>query len=297
MAFQSVKQLLERAASEHLPLWETILEDDLNSHNLTREASLMKMQYFWEAMKTSVENYRPEDRSNSGLVGGDGEKVRIASQEGRLFGGEFFNHVITEALKVSECNACMKRIVAMPTAGSCGVIPAVLIPLVRERALSDESIIQALYVAAGFGQIIATRSSISGAEGGCQAEVGTASAMAATAVTYLGGGTGLMCSYACAMALANLMGLVCDPIAGLVEIPCVQRNVIGAVNALACANMALAGVEHKIPADEVIDAMRAVGDTLSSDLKETARGGLAATPTAKIIVRELIRKNQFHSDN
>ena len=297
MAFQSVKQLLERAASEHLPLWETILEDDLNSHNLTREASLMKMQYFWEAMKTSVENYRPEDRSNSGLVGGDGEKVRIASQEGRLFGGEFFNDVITEALKVSDCNACMKRIVAMPTAGSCGVIPAVLIPLVRERALSDESIIQALYVAAGFGQIIATRSSISGAEGGCQAEVGTASAMAATAVTYLGGGTGLMCSYACAMALANLMGLVCDPIAGLVEIPCVQRNVIGAVNALACANMALAGVEHKIPADEVIDAMRAVGDTLSSDLKETARGGLAATPTAKIIVRELIRKNQFHSDN
>ena len=191
----------------------------------------------------------------------------------------------------------MKRIVAMPTAGSCGVIPAVLVPLVKERAISDESVIEALYVAAGFGQIIATRSSISGAEGGCQAEVGTASAMAAAAVTHLGGGTGLMCSYACAMALSNLMGLVCDPIAGLVEIPCVQRNVIGAINALSCANMALAGVEHKIPADEVIDAMRAVGDSMSSDLKETARGGLAGTPTARIIVRELIRKNQFHSEH
>ena len=295
MPFQSVKQLLERAASENQPLWETILEDDIHSQNVTREDSLTRMRYFWEAMKASAEGYDPKDRSNSGLVGGDGEKVRLASQEGALFGGAFFNEVITEALKISECNACMKRIVAMPTAGSCGVIPAVLVPLVKERGISDESIIQALYVAAGFGQIIATRSSISGAEGGCQAEVGTASAMAATAVTHLGGGTGLMCSYACAMALSNLMGLVCDPIAGLVEIPCVQRNVIGAVNALSCANMALAGVEHKIPADEVIDAMRAVGDSMSSDLKETARGGLASTPSARIIVRELIRKNQFHS--
>lgn len=297
MAFQSVKQLLERAASENRPLWETILEDDIHSQNLKREDSLNTMRYFWEAMKTSVENYHPDDRSNSGLVGGDGEKVRQANRRGILFGGDFFNEVITEALKVSECNACMKRIVAMPTAGSCGVIPAVLVPLVKERAISDESVIEALYVAAGFGQIIATRSSISGAEGGCQAEVGTASAMAATAVTHLGGGTGLMCSYACAMALSNLMGLVCDPIAGLVEIPCVQRNVIGAINALSCANMALAGVEHKIPADEVIDAMRAVGDSMSSDLKETARGGLAGTPTARIIVRELIRKNQFHSEH
>ncbi len=297
MAFQSVKQLLERAASENRPLWETILEDDIHSQNLRREDSLNAMRYFWEAMKTSVENYHPGDRSNSGLVGGDGEKVRLANRQGILFGGDFFNEVITEALKVSECNACMKRIVAMPTAGSCGVIPAVLVPLVKERAISDESVIEALYVAAGFGQIIATRSSISGAEGGCQAEVGTASAMAATALVHLGGGTALMCSYACAMALSNLMGLVCDPIAGLVEIPCVQRNVIGAVNALSCANMALAGIEHKIPADEVIDAMRAVGDSMSSDLKETARGGLASTPTARIIVRELIRKNQFHTEH
>lgn len=296
MAFQSIKQMLEQAEAKNLPLWETILEDDIASQNRTREASFTQMRYFWEAMKSSGEHYNPMDRSNSGLVGGDGEKVRLASGQGILFGGNFFNDVIAEALRVSECNACMKRIVAMPTAGSCGVIPAVLLPLVRERLFSDEFIIQALYVAAGFGQVIATRSSISGAEGGCQAEVGTAAAMAAAAVTFLGGGTNQMCSYACAMAISNLMGLVCDPIAGLVEIPCVQRNVIGAVNALSCANMALAGVEHKIPADEVIDAMRAVGDTMSSDLKETARGGLANTPTARILVKELIRKNQYHSD-
>ena len=297
MAFQSVKQLLERAAAENRPLWETILEDDIHSQNLNREESLARMRYFWEAMKASVDSYHPADRSNSGLVGGDGEKVRIASEKGLLFGGTFFNEVVSEALKVSESNACMKRIVAMPTAGSCGVIPAVLVPLIKKRAIPDDTIIEALYVAAGFGQIIATRSSISGAEGGCQAEIGTASAMAATALTHLGGGTGQMCSYACAMALSNLMGLVCDPIAGLVEIPCVQRNVIGAVNALSCANMALAGIEHKIPADEVIDAIRAVGDSMSSDLKETARGGLASTPTARTIVKELIRKNQFHSEN
>lgn len=297
MAFQSVKQLLECAASKSKPLWETILEDDSLSQNLNREESLNKMRYFWEAMKASVESYHPDDRSNSGLVGGDGEKVKKASEKGALFGDHFFNEVITEALKISECNACMKRIVAMPTAGSCGVIPAVLLPLVKERTIPDDSIIEALYVAAGFGQIIATRSSISGAEGGCQAEVGTASAMAATALTYLGGGTNQMCAYACAMAISNLMGLVCDPIAGLVEIPCVQRNVIGALNALSCANMALAGVEHKIPTDEVIDAMRAVGDSMSSDLKETARGGLASTPTARLIVRELVRKNQFHSEH
>ena len=297
MAFQSVKQLLERAAAENRPLWKTILEDDIHSQNLNREESLARMRYFWEAMKASVDSYHTADRSNSGLVGGDGEKVRIASEKGLLFGGTFFNEVVSEALKVSESNACMKRIVAMPTAGSCGVIPAVLVPLIKKRAIPDDTIIEALYVAAGFGQIIATRSSISGAEGGCQAEIGTASAMAATALTHLGGGTGQMCSYACAMALSNLMGLVCDPIAGLVEIPCVQRNVIGAVNALSCANMALAGIEHKIPADEVIDAIRAVGDSMSSDLKETARGGLASTPTARIIVKELIRKNQFHSEN
>lgn len=293
MAFQAVKELLIQNQTDNLPLWETILNDDLKAQNLTREDSMKQMQYFWDAMKHSVDSYNPEDRSNSGLVGGDGEKMRIAQEQNLLYGDSFMNEIITTALKVSECNACMKRIVATPTAGSCGVMPAVLLPLVKARQIPDDLVVQALYVAAGFGQIIAVRSSIAGSEGGCQAEVGTASAMAATALTWLGKGTAEMCAHACAMAISNLMGLVCDPIAGLVEIPCVQRNVIGAMNAISCANMALAGIHHRIPTDEVIDAMRSVGDLMSPDLKETARGGLASTPTAKIILKEINQKNQF----
>ncbi len=293
MALQSIKELLEKNRNDGLPLWKTILNDDLKVQNLTREDSLKQMRYFWDAMKHSMDDYKPSDRSNSGLVGGDGERMRIATEKGTIYGDTFMNDIITAALKVSECNACMKRIVATPTAGSCGVLPAVLLPLVKTRQIPDETIVQALYVAAGFGQIIAVRSSIAGAEGGCQAEIGTASAMAATALTWLNNGTPEMCAHACAMAISNLMGLVCDPIAGLVEIPCVQRNVIGAMNALSCANMALAGIRHRIPADEVIDAMRSVGDLMSPDLKETARGGLAATPTAKIILKELKQNTQF----
>lgn len=293
MALQSVKELLEKNKMDNLLLWETILNDDLNVQNMTREESLKRMHYFWQAMKHSADNYNANDRSNSGLVGGDGEKMKIANEKGLLYGDDFMNTIITEALKIGECNACMKRIVATPTAGACGVMPAVLIPLVKAKNISDDLIVQALYIAAGFGQIIATRSSIAGAEGGCQAEIGTASAMAATALTWLNHGTAEMCAHACSMAISNLMGLVCDPIAGLVEIPCVQRNVIGAMNALSSANMALAGIRHHIPTDEVIDAMRSVGDLMSPDLKETARGGLAATPTAKIILKKLNQNNEF----
>lgn len=293
MAFQSIKELLEQNKTENIPLWETILNDDLTSQNMSRAESLERMQYFWDAMKHSVDSYDPKDRSNSGLVGGDGEKMRQAIASGQLYGDMFMNEIIMCALKVSECNACMKRIVATPTAGSCGVMPAVLLPVVKARQIPDTTVVEALYIAAGFGQVIATRSSIAGSEGGCQAEVGTASAMAATALTWLGNGTREMCAHACSMAISNLMGLVCDPIAGLVEIPCVQRNVIGAMNAISCANMALAGICHRIPTDEVIDAMRSVGDLMSPDFKETARGGLAATPTAKIILKEINRKNQF----
>ena len=280
MAFQSVKQLLERAASENRPLWETILEDDIHSQNLKREDSLNTMRYFWEAMKTSVENYHPDDRSNSGLVGGDGEKVRQANRRGILFGGDFFNEVITEALKVSECNACMKRIVAMPTAGSCGVIPAVLVPLVKERAISDESVIEALYVAAGFGQIIATRSSISGAEGGCQAEVGSAAAMAAAALVQMMGGTPEQALHASSLALSNLLGLVCDPVGGLVEVPCQTRNAIGVAAAFSSAQLALSGIASLVPFDEMSKVMLSVGHALPASLRETARGGIAQAPSA-----------------
>ena len=195
--------------------------------------------------------------------------------------------MIAAALKTGECNACMKRIVAAPTAGASGVLPAVLLPLQARDGLDDRRMVEALYVAAGFGQVIATRASISGAEGGCQAEVGSASGMAAAALVHVMGGTPSQMAHACAMALSNTLGLVCDPVAGLVEVPCVNRNVMGAVNALSCAEMALSGVESAIPCDEVIDAMRAVGDALPASLRETGSGGLAATPTGRRLAERL----------
>jgi L-serine dehydratase len=254
------------------------LEDDLAERGATWESSWTQMALLWAAMGRAVADYDPARRSASGLTGGMGGRL-----EGAAPGlcDDFTRQIIVTALKTGECNACMRRIVAAPTAGASGVLPAVLLPAQKKFACSDEQMVQALYVAAGFGQVIAQRASISGAAGGCQAEIGTASAMAAAALTALGGGTPEQMAHACAMALKNLLGLVCDPVAGLVEVPCVKRNVVGAMNALACAEMALAGIPSAIPCDEVIDAMGAVGDALPASLRETGQGGLAATPTGR----------------
>lgn len=197
--------------------------------------------------------------------------------------GTFSAAAMVVALKMAESNACMRRIVAAPTAGACGVIPAVLIPYYEQRHAEKTEIIKALYVAAAIGQVISDKASISGAQGGCQAEIGSASAMAAGALVYLQGGTNVQICYAAALALKGLLGLVCDPVAGLVEVPCVKRNVTGTVNAIACADMAMAGIESRIPPDEVIDAMAEVGMKMDVTLKETAQGGLAATPTGKSV--------------
>ena len=175
----------------------------------------------------------------------------------------------------------MRKIVAAPTAGACGVLPAVLVPLYQMGRATEEEILQALYTASGIGAVVSFRACIAGASGGCQAEIGTASAMAAAALTHILGGTAQQCADAYAIALGNLLGLVCDPVAGLVEVPCVKRNVIGAVNAVSAANMAVAGITSRIPVDEVIDAMGEVGDALPVSLRETGLGGLAATPTGR----------------
>lgn len=195
--------------------------------------------------------------------------------------------VFTVALKMGCNNACMKRIVAAPTAGACGVMPAVLIPYKKEYNIPEEKMVEALYVAAGIGQVIASRAYLAGALGGCQAEVGSGSGMAAGAICYLRGGTVRQVGHACAMALKNLMGLVCDPVAGLVEVPCVKRNVGGAVNAMAAADMALAGIESQIPVDQVIDAMKEVGDKMDSSLKETGVGGVAGTAAGQAVSERL----------
>jgi L-serine dehydratase len=194
---------------------------------------------------------------------------------------------MSKALKMGESNACMKKIVAAPTGGACGVIPAVLLTYEEQFGAFSQQMIEAMYVAAGVGQVIAVRAFISGAAGGCQAEIGSASAMAAGALAYLNGGDGESIAHAAAMSFKNLMGLVCDTVAGLVEVPCVKRNVGGAVIAIACADMAVAGIRSQIPPDEVIDAMREVGESLPRTLRETSEGGLAATPTGRDIMARL----------
>lgn len=288
MAYSSVKAMLNVSRQNNQPLWDVILQSDLLESGLTRPQSLAEMHHLWQVMVQTSDNYCGADRSASGFAGGDAAKVAEAEARGQLLTGGYLAQVMAEALKTAECNACMKRIVAAPTAGSCGVLPAVLLPLWHSGSYNEEAICRALYVSAGFGQVVAARATLAGAEGGCQAEVGAASAMAAAALVELRGGTAEQCAEAFAMALTNLEGLVCDPVAGLVEIPCIKRNVIGAMNAVSCADMALAGVVGHIPADEVIDAMAEVGAAMSNDLRETGIGGLAGTPTGKAI-RDIVQ--------
>ncbi len=283
MALDSMKEIFERSARENIPFWEIVLEYDMEERQVSRQASMAKMLSTWQAIQDAADSYTGTQRSVSGLVGGDGLKMRLYARRGESIGGEFMDEVIVQAISMAESNACMRRIVAAPTAGSCGVVPAVLLPLCEREHYTQHELLEALYVASGIGAVIAYRASISGAAGGCQAEIGTASAMAAGALVSLRGGTNEQLGHAVAMALKNLMGLVCDPVAGLVEVPCVKRNVIGAVNAISAADMALAGIESRIPVDEVIDAMGEVGRRMPVEFRETALGGLAATPTGKAV--------------
>lgn len=290
MGFTSLADIAERAREKEFSFWRVVLEDDCMFSQVEPEESWKKMQEMYEAMREADQGYDGSLKSASGLVGGDGSRMEAYVEAGKGLCGPFFGRVIAKALKMGESNACMKRIVAAPTAGSCGVLPAVLLTYEEECRPGENAILKAMYVAAGIGGVIAVRSSISGAKGGCQAEIGASSAMAAGALTYLGGGDAEAILHSAAMALKNLMGLVCDPVAGLVEIPCVKRNVIGAVNALSASDMALAGIRSVIPPDEVIDAMRNVGDVMSVDLRETGRGGLAGTPTGQAIFEQLQKR-------
>lgn len=278
--FMSVETLLAESNRTGLPIWELVMRSYSDESGVSSEATWQQMKYRLSAMREADASYDALQRSRSGLTGGDGELMSDFSRSGKNISGEFIGEILSAALRMGECNACMHRIVAAPTAGACGVLPAVLLPYGKKYNVSDDELIKALFVTCGFGGVIATRASISGAECGCQAEIGSASAMAAAALVYLHGGSNEQMSAAVAIALKNLMGLVCDPVAGLVEVPCVKRNAIGAMNALAAAEMALAGITSRIPTDEVIDAMRDVGASLPPELRETGRGGIAASPTA-----------------
>lgn len=283
MAYQSLDEIAEYGKKHEEPFWRAVMLDDVNERTVTEQESVESMREMWKAMLSASEEYDETLISNSGLVGGMGGKMEEYRKKGNTLSGDFTARVIAHALQMGESNACMKRIVAAPTAGACGVLPAVLVPLYQDGKVTEEQIVESLYVAAGIGQVIAARAFIAGAAGGCQAEIGSASAMAAGALVSLRGGNSEQITHAAGMALKNLLGLVCDPVAGLVEVPCVKRNVIGAVNALASADMALAGITSRIPPDQVIDAMREIGESMHSSLRETGEGGVANTPAAKEI--------------
>lgn len=287
MAFGSLSEILQICEEEQMPFWKAVLRDDMNERNVSEEESLAQMQQLWEAMQQAAASYDKKLKSQSSLVGGDGGKMQEYLENGDTLCGPFMGKVIAGALQMGESNACMKRIVAAPTAGACGVLPAVLVPYFLEEKATQQQVVEALYVAAGIGQVIALRAFIAGASGGCQAEIGSASAMAAGAMVHLCGGSPDQIAQASAMALKNMLGLVCDPVAGLVEVPCVKRNVVGAVNALASADMALAGIASRIPPDQVIDAMREVGERMPAEVRETGEGGLAATTEGKEIAARL----------
>ena len=279
MGFASVEEIETRAKEQECQLWETILHDDMTERQVDRLESIGKMSSMYLAMKDANESYDKDLKSQSGLSGGDGEKMMEEVRKMQNLTGEFVGTVMANALKMGESNACMKRIVAAPTAGACGVLPAVLITYEQFHKVPEAKMLEGMYIAAGVGQVIAERACIAGAQGGCQAEIGSASCMAATAITYIRGGSTKQIFDAGAFALKSLLGLVCDPLGGLVEVPCIKRNVIGSVNAITASDMAMAGIESKVPLDEVIDAMAEVGDLLPCSLKETSQAGLAQTET------------------
>lgn len=239
-----------------------------------------------ETMRTSVKNGLKGGVSNGGLCGKLSKEYIKHGRSGILL-GKIGKDAIAYALAAAEHNACMGKIVAAPTAGSCGILPAVLLAAQNEFEFTDEELVSGLLNSAGISLVVAENASISGAKGGCQAECGTASAAAASALTELMGGSPEMCAHACAIAFKFILGLTCDPVAGLVEVPCVKRNASGAVNALVAAELALCGIESVIPADEVISAMKQTGELMSISLKETSQAGLAVTPTALEITNRL----------
>ena len=287
MSYQSMEEAKLRGKKENIPFWKAIQLEDAQERDVKIEDSWEKMKYMWQSMLDALDAYEPDKVSRSGLVGTEGGLMDSYRETKEPLCGDFVSKVIANALKMGCNNACMKRIVAAPTAGACGVMPAVLVTYYKEYGTSEETMIQAMYVAAGIGQVIASRASLAGASGGCQAEIGSASGMAAAAICSVRGGSKEQMGYACAMALKNLMGLVCDPVAGLVEVPCVKRNVGGAVNALAAADMALAGIISQIPVDQVIDAMGEVGMKMDVSLRETSMGGVATSPKGLEIAERL----------
>lgn len=279
--FHNVRELVDLANKEQKLISEIMIEQEIMITGRSREEIMTQMDRNLTVMEEAVEKGLKGVRSTSGLTGGDAVLLQNYLQKGNTLCGELMLDAVSKAVATNEVNAAMGTICATPTAGSAGVVPGTLFAVKNKLNPTREQMIRYLFNAGAFGFVVANNASISGAAGGCQAEVGSAAGMAAAAIVEMAGGTPEQSSQAFAITLKNMLGLVCDPVAGLVEVPCVKRNAMGASNSLVAADMALAGVTSRIPCDEVIDAMYKIGQTMPTALKETARGGLAATPTGK----------------
>jgi len=280
--FSSMREIVERVESEGVPLWRVVLDEEIEDADTTAERVLERMAERLGTMREAVERGLASDApSVRGLLGGGARRFEEWRAEGGSVLGSFIGKVIARAQATMEVNARMGTIVATPTAGSSGILPAILFSAEEELGLSEDDLVRGLLVAAGVGQVIVSRASVSGAAGGCQAETGSAAAMAAGALTAMRGGTPDQVSESVAFTLQGMLGLICDPVGGLVEVPCLTRNVSGAVQAVAACELALAGLRFPIPADEVIDVMGQIGAELDEKYRETAKGGLAATATGR----------------
>lgn len=291
--FKTIKELVELAEQKCIPISEVMIEQEMNMTKRTREEIWNQMHQNLTVMKQAVEKSIQGEGvfSHTALSGGDAVKLMEYRKKGRTLSGDAMLAGVQYALGTNEVNASMGVVCATPTAGASGTLPGVIFSIADTLDLTVEQQIRFLFTSAAFGMVVANRAFIAGATGGCQAEVGSASAMAAAAAVEAAGGSAKQAAEAFAMSMGNLLGLVCDPVAGLVEIPCIKRNAIGAGNALIAADMALAGIKNVIPADEVIDAMRSIGLTMPRELKETGLGGIAATPTGLEIQMKIFGKD------
>lgn len=279
--FRNVAELVELAISKNKKISDIMIEQEVAVTGRTREEVLSFMDRNLNVMEQAVERGLNGVTSHSGLTGGDAVLMQKYIEKGNFLSGETILDAVSKAVATNEVNAAMGTICATPTAGSAGVVPGTLFAVKKKLNPTREQMIAFLFTAGAFGFVVANNASISGAAGGCQAEVGSAAGMAAAAIVEMAGGTPEQCAEAMAITLKNMLGLVCDPVAGLVEVPCVKRNAMGAANAMVAADMALAGITSRIPCDEVIDAMYRIGQSMPTGLKETAQGGLAATPTGR----------------
>lgn len=292
MLFRNVAELVELAENKGVKIAEIMIQQEIEVTGLTRDEIIAKMDRNLTVMEQAVERGLKGVTSVTGLTGGDAVLLQKYIQSGKALSGNILLDAVSKAVATNEVNAAMGIICATPTAGSAGVVPGTLFAVKEVLKPKRMEMIEFLFTSAAFGFVVANNASISGAAGGCQAEVGSASGMAAASIVELAGGTPKQAAEAMAITLKNMLGLVCDPVAGLVEVPCVKRNAMGASNAMTAADMALAGITSRIPCDEVINAMFLIGQSMPSALRETAEGGLAATPTGRRLQEEIFGKKQ-----